>query len=252
MVPQDIILSYYIYCFENYIEVKIIHFPCSSERLIISNFNIVHLPVCPFLEAKINLGFLIDGSDNVGEQNFRISLDFMKNVYGAFWTQFDSLHLGLMVFGTETRLIFGFDNKYTDMTEINNAIDSVSFPGGKTVMIGEALKLTETHLFGSKHHDSYRRILVVVMGSTSEDDVFIGAELLKANTVKVFCVGVGNYYERTQMDGIASQPSSDNVLTVVTYPSLASVTQTLIDKIDEGMTILYNKTIFGPYEKLSN
>ena len=77
-----------------------------------------------FVEARINLGFLIDGSDSVGEQNFRISLDFMKNVYGAFWTQFGSLHLGLVVFGTETRLIFDFDNQYTDKTELNNAINT--------------------------------------------------------------------------------------------------------------------------------
>lgn len=163
----------------------------------------------------------------------------MKNVSGAFWTQFGSLHLGLMVFGTQTRLIFDFDNKYTDMTEINNAINSAVLPGGNTVMIGEALKLTETHLFGSKHHDSYRRILVLIMGSTSEDDVFIGAEMLKVNAVTVFCVGVGNHYERTQLDGIASQPSSDNVLTAVTYPSLASLTQNLIDKIEEGRIILF-------------
>lgn len=196
-----------------------------------------------FLEAKIDLGFLIDGSENVGEQNYRISLDFMKNIYGAFWTQFGSLHLGLVVFGTETRLIFDFDNKYTDMTEINNAINSAAFPGGRTVVVGEALKLTETHLFGSKHHDSYRRILVVIMGSTSEDDVFLGADMLKANAVTVFCVGVGNHYVRAQMDGIASQPSSDNVLTVVTYPSLTSLTQKLIDKIDEGRAILLDVII---------
>lgn len=181
---------------------------------------------------------MIDGSDNVGEQNYRISLDFMKNIYGAFWTQFGSLHLGLVVFGTETRLVFDFDNTYTDMTEINNAITNAAFPGGSTVMIGEALKSTEMHLFGSKHHDSYRRILVVMMGSTSEDDVFLGADILKENAVMVFCVGVGNHYERTQMDGIASQPSTDNVLTVVTYPSLASLTQKLIDKIEEGRLIV--------------
>lgn len=190
-----------------------------------------------FVEARIDLGFLIDGSDSVGEQNFRISLDFMKNVYGAFWTQFGSLHLGLVVFGTETRLIFDFDNQYTDETELNNAINSAAFPGGRTVMVGEALKLTETHLFGSKHHDSYRRILVVMMGSTSEDDVFIAAEMLKSNAVTVICVGVGNHYVRAQMDGIASQPSSDTVLTAVTYPSLTALTQNLIDKINEGRII---------------
>ena len=161
----------------------------------------------------------------------------MKNVYGAFWTQFGSLHLGLVVFGTETRLIFDFENEYTDKAELNNAINSATFPGGRTVLVGEALKFTETHLFGSEHHDSYRRILVVIMGSTSEDDVFIAAEMLKSNAVTVFCVGVGNHYVRAQMDGIASQPSSDYSLTAVTYRSLTSLTQKLIDKINEGRII---------------
>ena len=163
-----------------------------------------------------------------------MSLDLMKNIYSAFWTRFGSLHVGLVVFGETPRLIFDFDNKYMDTTEINNAIDSAAFPGGTNVEVGEALKSVKTHLFNSKHHDSYLRILVMIMGSTSTDDVFSGAEMLKANTVKVFCVGVGNQYERTQMDAIASEPSADTVLTVATYPELASLTQKLVDKVEEG------------------
>ena len=186
------------------------------------------------LEAKIDLGFLIDGSDTVGEQNFRIALDFMKNIYEAFWTQFRSLHLGLVVFGEIPRLMFDFDNKYVDITETNKAIDSAAFPGGRTAAVGSALKSAKTHLFGIKHHDSYRRILIVITGSASSDDVFSGAEMLKANNVQVICVGVGNQYDRTQLNGIASEPSSNNILTVPTYLNLAPLTQTLVDKIEKG------------------
>lgn len=181
---------------------------------------------------------MIDGSGTVGEQNYRMSLDFMKSIYSAFWTRFGSLHVGLVVFGEAPRLIFDFDNNYMDISAINNAVDSAAFPGGKSALVGEALKSAKIHLFGTKHQDSYRRILVVIMGSTSVDDVFSGSEGLKANMVRVFCVGVGSQYEPMQMDGIASEPSTDNVLTAPTYPGLASLTQTLVNKIEEGMISL--------------
>lgn len=177
---------------------------------------------------------MIDGSGTVGEKNYRMSLEFMKTIYSTFWTRFGSIHVGLVVYGATSRLMFDFDNKYMDIAEINNAIDSAIYPGGKTAAVGEALKTVKAQLYGSKHHDSYRRILVVIIGSTSADDVFLGAELLKANKVRVLCVGVGNQYERHQMDGIASEPTADNVLTVASYPGLPSLAQTLVDIIEEG------------------
>ena len=177
---------------------------------------------------------MIDGSATVGKHNYEISLDFMKNICSAFWTPFGSLHLGLVIFGTAPRLMFDFDNSYRDIREINNAIDSAAFPGGEPAAAGEALKSAKVRLFTSKHVDSYQRILVLIMGSTSADDVFLGSEMLKANKVRVFCVGVGNQYDRTQVDGIASEPSSDNVLIVPSYPELVPLTPTLVDKIEEG------------------
>ena len=53
----------------------------------------------------MDLGFLIDGSAVVGEQNFRASLDLTKNVYKAFWSQFRSVHMGLVVFGGMLKMV---------------------------------------------------------------------------------------------------------------------------------------------------
>ena len=194
-----------------------------------------------FTEAKIDLGFLIDGSDTVGEQNYRTCLDFLKAIYQAFWTRFASLHVGLVVFGASAKLVVDFDNNYPDINSMGNVINSAAFPGGLTAA-GEALKLTKTLLFGSKDHDSYRRILVAILGSSSEDDVFVGSEQLQANGVTVFCIGVGNQYEWVQLDGIVSKPASQYLLTVDTYANLASITQRLIDKIEEGKQVVYRST----------
>lgn len=142
------------------------------------------------------------------------------------------------MFGADASVIFDFDNSYKDITDINNAISNAAFPGGGKVMVGDALKWTETHLFGSKHQDSYKRILVVIIGSSSGDNVFLGAEMLQENSVTTFCIGVGSNFEKTQIDGIASSPSSDNVLTVSTYPGLAFLKQPLIHKIEQGKIIL--------------
>lgn len=186
----------------------------------------------------------MDGSAAVTEQNYRLSLEFMKAIYQAFWTPFGSLHVGLIVFGTKPRLIFDFDRKFISKAEIDLAVDSAAYPGGKCVA-GEALKATKSYLFGSKHNDSFRKILVMVMGSVAVDDVFFGAEELQANAVTIFCVGAGTQYEREQLEGIASPTGPQNVLSVGDYLQLDSLSQLLITKIEEGMTAnCYKRPIF--------
>ena len=188
-----------------------------------------------YLEAKIDLGLLVDGSYAVSEENYRRSLEFIKSIYRAFWTPFESLHVGLIVFGAMPHPIFDFDRTFTRIEEIDLAVDSASCPGGDCYA-GEALKAAKNQLFGSKHSDSYRRILVLVMGSTAVDDVFYGAEELQANSVIVFCVGAGSGFELQQLQGITSPAGPQNVLTVGDYSELPSLSQTLITKIEEGMT----------------
>lgn len=63
-------------------------------------------------------------------------------------------------------------------------------------MVGDVLKWIEIYLFGSKYQDFYKRIFVVIIGSSFGDDVFFGVEMFKENLVIIFCIGVGSNFEK--------------------------------------------------------
>jgi len=93
-------------------------------------------------EAQIDLGFLIDGSSTVGLENFRFALDFTKNIFGRFWTPFGSVKIGIVTFGSQATMAFGFDNNYIDRSSVDQAIDGINFPSGQS-LLGSALQATK-------------------------------------------------------------------------------------------------------------
>ena len=63
-------------------------------------------------------------------------------IFERFWTQFGSVKIGVVSFGGEAKLAFGFDNNYNDRTSIDEAIGSISFPSGESAL-GGALQATK-------------------------------------------------------------------------------------------------------------
>jgi collagen type XII alpha len=92
------------------------------------------------------LGFLIDGSSTVGEDNFRLELDFAYSIFENFWTHFGSIKVGVVVFGKESKLAFDFENQYSEKISIKEAIDSISYPSGES-FLGSALQATKGGFF---------------------------------------------------------------------------------------------------------
>lgn len=82
---------------------------------------------------------------------------------------------------------------------------------------------------------------MIISGSTSDDDVFLGASELRSESVTVFCVGAGPFYEMDQLKGIATKPSERHIVTVKTFDVLSDVEGTLAKKIEEGMLSLQRR-----------
>ena len=82
-------------------------------------------------KAKLDLGFVVDGSGSVGAGNFQKQLKFLAELANAFEISKQETHVGLVVYDHNPKLEFGFD-KFYDKQSVINAINQTQYPSGGT------------------------------------------------------------------------------------------------------------------------
>lgn len=98
------------------------------------------------------------------------------------------------------QVVFGF-NQYTSITDVDKKISSLTFEGG-SCNAGAALNECQTSLFDGDA-GGRRRILLVIMTGTSDDDISTTAGSLTKTGVKIIAVGMGLSYDRMQLSAMA-------------------------------------------------
>lgn len=183
---------------------------------------------------SFDIGFIVDGSKAIDEQgsgNFRKCLEFVKDILRSFQVTLDGVHAGLITYGQTSRLNFNFDT-VLDQAGIESTIDSVSYPGTES-HTGNALEMAMAKLFPHSGRQNVPHILVVITGSSSQDEVESFAEEIRAGGVKIFCIGVGGRYDQSQLETIASSPSDTYVITTE-FEALRNVAPLLSSRIANG------------------
>ena len=175
-------------------------------------FSIYFYPAA--CKATIDLAFLVDGSNSInfmGPGRFRKELHFVKKMISAFEIARNETHVGLIVYSSNASLVLGFDDHY-DKPSIVQAIDNVQYPkGGKNA--GAGLLMAGTELFKASARQGVPSLLLVLMGSSSQDDVRKPSRDLHNMGVKVFGIGVGETFDQAQLNEIATDPDSEYVYT---------------------------------------
>lgn len=98
------------------------------------------------------------------------------------------------------QVVFGF-NQYTSITDVDKKISSLTFEGG-SCNAGAALNECQTSIFDGDA-GGRRRILLVIMTGTSDDDISTTAGSLTKTGVKIIAVGMGLSYDRIQLSAMA-------------------------------------------------
>jgi len=154
---------------------------------------------CKF--SKIELGFVVDGTDSI-QVNSSVINSFMKNLSRTFNISSGQTRIGVIVYSTNATLVFNLD-QYSSISEIEAAIDNITYPGGATYT-GQALNGSTISLFNSNIvRANVSKVLVLITDGVSIDDVAESAALLNNTGVTSFVVGIGNDYDRSQLIQIA-------------------------------------------------
>jgi len=173
-------------------------------------------PDCSYNE--IELGFVVDGSSSVqahGENNFQMMKNFTKNLILSFDVSPGATRVGFMIYSTNSTIAFNLD-QYSSYGEVEEAIDSISYPGGGTYT-GKALDKAANNLYkDAVVRRNVTKVLVIMTDGVSTDMVTQPAALLNDNGVLVYVVAIGQNVDHTQLTDIA-HGKTEHVFTAEFY-----------------------------------
>lgn len=178
--------------------------------------------------------FLVDGSINLGKDNFREVMEFLVNLIDAFYNDQDSLRIALAHFAADVTDVF-YLNTYRNKDDIINAINQAEYKGGNRINTGAAIRHVQQNHFvkekGSRKDEGIPQILMVVTGGKSADDSKSAALGIKAANVRVYAIGVGKVQD--ELVNLASE--SATVARASIYQELSELNEQILVTLDDDL-----------------
>uniref|UniRef100_A0A672RJ38 Collagen type VI alpha 3 chain n=1 Tax=Sinocyclocheilus grahami TaxID=75366 RepID=A0A672RJ38_SINGR len=176
--------------------------------------------------------FLVDGSINLGRDNFKEVMEFILNLIDLFFTERDNLQIGLAHYATDVTDVF-YLNTYKNKDDIINAITRAEYKGGREIKTGNAIRhVQKTHFVkerGSRKDAGIPQILMVVTGGRSRDDSKSAALALKDSGVRIYAVGVGDIED--ELNNLGSEATT--VARASTFQELSELNEQILETLDD-------------------
>uniref|UniRef100_A0A672J1H2 Collagen, type VI, alpha 3 n=1 Tax=Salarias fasciatus TaxID=181472 RepID=A0A672J1H2_SALFA len=183
---------------------------------------------------KADIVFLVDGSINLGRDNFKQVMNFISELIDSFFTDRDQLRIGLAHYATDVTDVF-FLNTHKNRQDIIDAIGQAEYQGGRRINTGAAIRHVQdvhfTRQKGSRIDEGIPQILMLITAGQSADDSKTAALGLKSKGVRIFAVGVGNI--QNELENLASESST--VERTSTFQGLSELNERILVTLDEEL-----------------
>ncbi|NXN48534.1 CO6A6 protein, partial [Rynchops niger] len=188
----------------------------------------ISVPDCP---KKADVIFLIDGSRNIDEENFRIMMDFVTSVINpAVIAQ--NTKIGFALYGGVYKEEFNL-GIFPNISELEFKIQNIKQITGRKTNLENALEKVKLNFQpekGGRIHENVQQILVVIMAGRTTSRAARAAESLRKKGVDIYAIGVGNV-DQSQLTQITG--SSSRKYTVDDFSNLKTIKKRLVDVICE-------------------
>ncbi|XP_044062815.1 collagen alpha-6(VI) chain-like [Siniperca chuatsi] len=182
-------------------------------------------PACE--KDKADLVFLLDHSSSITRDNYKIMINFTKEVVNSFNVSEKSVHVGLAQFSDNPKHEFDLD-KYSKKEDVIIHIDNMEYRGGNT-FIGKALDHIKDYFNTLRGGRSLvPKNLVLITDGDSHDDVEDAADRVRALGIEVLVIGVGDVHD-LQLLQITGTP--ERLFTVQNFNSLINIKKKVVDTI---------------------
>nr|XP_033473502.1 collagen alpha-3(VI) chain-like isoform X4 [Epinephelus lanceolatus] len=181
---------------------------------------------------KADIVFLVDGSINLGRDNFKKVMVYITSLLDLFFTDKDNLRIGLAHYAADVNDVF-YLNTYKNRKDIVDAINRAEYKGGRTLNTGAAIRhIQDVHFTkekGSRIDEGTPQILMLFTGGRSADDGKTAALGLKQKGARIFAVGVGNV--QNELEDLASE--STTVARQRNFEKLEDLTEQILETLDD-------------------
>ncbi|XP_043916458.1 collagen alpha-3(VI) chain isoform X2 [Protopterus annectens] len=147
------------------------------------------------MEGTADVVFLIDGSEQIGADNFQYVVDFLVTLVDSLEVGADRIRIGVVQYSEEPRTEF-FLNSHATKAQVLDALNDLKFKGGDEALLGAALDFVIQNHFtpagGNREEEGVPQTLIVITSAKSSDDVSEGALALKQASIFSFVIGVQN------------------------------------------------------------
>ncbi|NWU56662.1 CO6A6 protein, partial [Dromas ardeola] len=195
---------------------------------ITDNMCDISVPDCP---KKADVIFLMDGSRNIDEENFRIMMDFATSVISPAVIG-QNIKIGFALYGGVYKEEFNL-GIFPNRSELEFKIQSIKQITGHQTNLENALEKVKFNFQpekGGRTHENVQRILVVIMAGRTTSRAARAAESLRKKGVDIYAIGVGNV-DQSQLTQITG--SSSRKYAVDDFSKLKTIKKRLVDVICE-------------------
>ena len=194
-------------------------------------------------EAEIDLVFVLDASTSVTAPNFELMKDFVKDFLFIADIDNGNVRVGIIIYSTEDYVQFQL-NTYSSKVEIFDAIDNIPYRYGST-NTADALNTMRTEMFTRANGDrpNVPNICIVVTDGVSNINsrrTIPEAEQARAEGIHIYAIGIG-LTDTTELDGIASQPASENSFAVQEFSELRTLRDQVFSAFCPGKMLVHWK-----------
>ncbi|OWK03718.1 VWF [Cervus elaphus hippelaphus] len=168
----------------------------------------------------LDVAFLVEGSDEVGEANFNRSAEFVKEVIRRMDVGRDGIHV----------------------TVLQYSYVALSF----------AVRYITSQVHGARPGAS--KVVVILVTGSSMDPVEVAAAAARSNRVAVFPIGIGDQYDAAQLRVLAGPGASSNVAElqrIEDLPSMVALGNSFFQKLCSGSSTRHIVTFDGRNFKLT-
>ncbi|XP_078084797.1 collagen alpha-3(VI) chain-like isoform X2 [Mustelus asterias] len=160
-------------------------------------------------QEKADIVFLLDGSINIGRQNFPHLTQFVSSVVDPIFVGDGAIQVGVVQYNSDVTDEFFF-NTHRTRDEVFNAIQNIQYKGGRLLNTGAALRHVKNNHFvksaGSRIAEGVPQIAFLIIGGKSGDDALAAAQELKNSGLKIFTLAVQDA-DLQESSKLASEPA---------------------------------------------
>lgn len=166
---------------------------------------------------------------NAGFQDAKV---FIKTLYSNFPIGEDSTHVGFVVYGKDSRVVFNLI-KYTDKESVDKKLLYTANPSSDENLLGKGLTTVKEVIYDVSARPGGHQVLVVLAAGKSLDDVKAPSRALRDEGVAIFCIGIGDKVDVNQLRNIASAPEEEHLATT-TPDDLRKLLSPVVQNVRKG------------------